>query len=91
VEFARPRKVSAPLASQDFHAHDLDAALGKRRKLGEPVLDIGRGVVCLEIVLRGEDLVEDEVARTLAVLLEEIDEVLGITPNQRDQRKRGFA
>jgi hypothetical protein len=34
--------------------------------------------VRLEIGLVGEDLVEDEMSRRLAVLLQEIDEVLGV-------------
>jgi len=77
--------------TQDFHSHDLYAALGERRQLREPILDVGHRVVRLKVFFRRKHFVEDEVARRRSALLEEIDEVLGITPNQRAQRKRGFA
>lgn len=45
---------------KDRHAHDLDAAIGKLRQLGEPFLDIGHRVMRVEIRLAGENFVEDK-------------------------------
>lgn len=45
----------------------------------------------LEIRLIGEDLVEHEMARNLAVLLEEVGEIFGVASDQCDEWQRGNA
>src|SRR5262245_33954706 len=71
---------------EDLHFHHLDPAVGELGELGEPVLDVRHRVMGLEISLVGEDFIKYEMARGLAIFLEEIDEILRITPNERDER-----
>src|SRR6185295_13149165 len=72
---------------EDLHLHGLDAAFREDWKPGEPFLDVGLRVVGLEISLVGEYLIEDEMTRLLSIFLKEIDDVLGVSPNERDQRQ----
>src|SRR5215470_921750 len=76
---------------EDFHSHDSDAALSEVGQLGEPFLHVRLGVVRIKISLIGVDLEEDEMAWSLAVFLEEIDEVLRVASDQSHQWQRGSA
>lgn len=77
--------------AENGHVHDLDTAIGKFRKLGEPSLHIGHRVMRVEIGLAGEHLIEDEMTGFGTVFLEKIDQVLGIAANEVDQRQCGGA
>ena len=76
--YVLPKNRSSFGHAKDRHPHHLDAAIGKLRQLGEPFLNIGHGVVRLEIRLAGENLVKDEMAWLGAVLLKKIDQILGV-------------
>ena len=52
---------------------------------------MGRGVVGFEVCLAGEDLVEDEMPRRLAVFVKEVEQVVRLAPDLRHQRQRCFA
>ena len=45
----------------------------------------------VEIGLIGEDLVEDEMARSLAIFLQEVNEILRVAADERDKWQRGGA
>src|SRR5262249_1580893 len=67
---------------EDLHSHHLDPAVGELGELGEPVLDVRHRVMGLEISLVGEDFIKYEMARRLAIFLEEIDEIFRVASDQ---------
>ena len=77
------------VSREDFHPHDLHATVGEFGQLGEPGLHVGHGVVGLKISLIGVDLEEDEMARSLAVFLKEVDEVFRVASDQCHKWQRG--
>ena len=66
------RAGSTAAMAKDFQPPDHDATFRQFGKPAEPLLDIGHGVVGLEVVAGCEDLIEDEASRCLAIFLEEV-------------------